>query len=192
MFQWGLEIALPIECNTGILSIRRLFVSSRKLLTCRSCRVFFLLATSQGRLSKRRDIAGPLFAAGAAVALLSDKAESQSCTSPCYPTTTAEAAFATLKGVSTIVVNNIYPPADARRYGCKLDGVATTDTAYMQIAINFCIYANLTLTVNGTCLVTSPINVDRQVDAAAYDKYFVIKSTTGGGFSVNSNISMFS
>lgn len=76
-------------------------------------------------------------------------------------------------------------------FGAVGDGV-TDDTAAVQSAVTYCIANNVNLLVNGTCLLTSSVNIDRVVDGAAFDKYFTITGLAGGGFIVKSDIAMFS
>src|SRR5690349_7121371 len=56
---------------------------------------------------------------------LSQRAEAQGCTLPCYPAVPAES------GVT--VVNSAYPPGDLRRYGADVTGV-TDSTAAINAA----------------------------------------------------------
>lgn len=71
--------------------------------------------------------------------------------------------------------------------------VPTLDhTAAVQKAINYCITNNRDLEVPGLCRITAPLMVDRQVDGAAFDSYFTIRSSSGGGFYVDSAINLFS
>ena len=76
-------------------------------------------------------------------------------------------------------------------FGAKCDGT-TDDTTAVQSAVNYCITNNTNLSVPGLCLLTASINIDRQVDGAAYDNYFIISGLNGGGFLVNTAIPMFS
>ena len=91
----------------------------------------------------------------------------------------------------SISYSPIYPYITPQMFGAKGDGV-TDDTAAIQSAITYAIANNLDLKISGMCLLTSPINIDRQVDGAAFDKYFVISSDNGGGFIIKSNMGMFS
>jgi hypothetical protein len=76
-------------------------------------------------------------------------------------------------------------------FGAVCNGT-TDDTAAVQTAVNYCIANNKNLIVPGMCLLTSSVNIDRQVDGAAFDNYFIISSSSGGGFIVNTAIPMFS
>jgi hypothetical protein len=76
---------------------------------------------------------------------------------------------------------------------CDWNGsTGTDDSAAVQTAVNYCIANNVDLEVPGLCLLGSSVNIDRQVDGAAFDNYFTISSSTGGGFVVNSAVAMFS
>lgn len=77
------------------------------------------------------------------------------------------------------------------QFGAKNDGV-TDDTAANQAAITWCVANHKDLNVTGLSRVTASLNVDRQVDGAAYDSYFRIFTTNGGGFYVDSAIAIFS
>lgn len=79
---------------------------------------------------------------------------------------------------------------DAQRADCK-SGAATIDcSAAVQAAINFCIANNVNLrNPYKKVLLSSTVNIDRQVDGAAFDSYFTIH---GGGFYVRTAINMFS
>ena len=68
----------------------------------------------------------------------------------------------------------------------------TDDTAAVQAAVTYCVANNFDLLVDGLCLLTAPINIDRIVDGPAYDTYFTISSISGGGFKVSTSINMFS
>ena len=76
-------------------------------------------------------------------------------------------------------------------FGAKGDGV-TDDTNAVQNAVNYCITNNVNLLVNGRCLLTSSVIINRLVDGAAFDKYFIITGIAGGGFIVKSDVTMFS
>lgn len=76
-------------------------------------------------------------------------------------------------------------------FGAKGDSV-TDDTVAVQNAVDYCIANDLNLLVRGTCLLTSSVNIDRIVDGAAFQKYFIITGLDGGGFIAKSNIAMFS
>ena len=76
-------------------------------------------------------------------------------------------------------------------FGATGDG-STDDTAAVQAAITYCIANGLDLNVPGLCLLTSSVNINRQVDGAAFDNYFRIYTTNGGGFKVTTAMAMFS
>ena len=76
-------------------------------------------------------------------------------------------------------------------FGAVGDGVAD-DTAAIQLAVNHCLANHLDLEIVGLCRVTSSINIDRQVDGAAFDSYFTIFTNSSGGFYVDSGINIFS
>jgi hypothetical protein len=93
--------------------------------------------------------------------------------------------------VTTTVQTKLRETVSVKDFGAVGDGV-TDDTAAVQAAVTYCIANNKNLIVPSLCLLTSSVNIDRQVDGAAYDSYFIISGVTGGGFIVNSAISMFS
>jgi hypothetical protein len=71
---------------------------------------------------------------------------------------------------------------------------ATDSTAGIQAAINWCIANNKDLEIVGNLLINPAVmvNIDRQVDGAAYDNYFKIFSKSGGGFTLSGTGAMFS
>lgn len=93
--------------------------------------------------------------------------------------------------VSQSVENRLAEFVLTSDFGAVGDGV-TDDTAAVQAAVDYCIGNNKNLLVSGMCLLTDSINIDRQVDGAAYDNYFIISSENGGGFVVDTAIAMFS
>jgi hypothetical protein len=133
---------------------------------------------------RRRDVPKILLASTAGAALPAGRADSQARGAPIVARTPAE----TRAGVTP--ADPTFPQGDARRYGAVGDGVAD-DTASIQKAVNFCIAAGIALQADGTFLLTSPVNVDRHVDGGGFDNYFHIRSSTGGGFVVKSDIAMF-
>lgn len=72
---------------------------------------------------ERRDIAFGLLAASSA-AVVSQRAEAQSCTAPCYAQTAAE------KAAGVTPSNTSYPPGNVLRYGAVGDGVTNSSTAF--------------------------------------------------------------
>jgi len=76
-------------------------------------------------------------------------------------------------------------------FGAVCDGT-TDDTVAVQAAVTYCNTNNKDLEIPGLCLLTGSVNIDRMVDGAAYDHYFTIFSSNGGGFAVASNVTMFS
>lgn len=76
-------------------------------------------------------------------------------------------------------------------FGAVGDG-ATDDTAAVQAAVTYCIANNKDLIVDGQCLLTASVNIDRLVDTGIYSAYFTILTNSGGGFLINSAIPMFS
>lgn len=82
-------------------------------------------------------------------------------------------------------------PVNVLDYGAKCDGI-TDDTVAVQAAVTYAIANNLGVYVPGLCLLTASVNIDRQVDGAAFDDYFVISSNGSGGFTVDTAIPMFS
>lgn len=79
---------------------------------------------------------------------------------------------------------------DAQRADCQA-GTATLDcSAAVQAAVTFAIANNRNLkNPYKKVLLSSAVNVDRQVDGAAFDSFFTIH---GGGFYVKTAIAMFS
>jgi len=92
---------------------------------------------------------------------------------------------------SRTVENKLQESVSVKDFGAVGDGV-TDDTAAIQAAIDYCISNNKDLSVSGMCLLTAPINIDRQVDGADFDHWFTISSFSGGGFIVKTAINMFS
>jgi hypothetical protein len=82
-------------------------------------------------------------------------------------------------------------PVNVFDFGAVGDGV-TDDTVAVQAAVDYAIANNSDLSVSGICLLTSSVNIDRQVDSSAADKHFTIFSLSGGGFIVKTAIAMFS
>lgn len=76
-------------------------------------------------------------------------------------------------------------------FGAKGDA-STDSTAPVQSAINSALASNAGVRCAGLYKLTSSITIDRQVDGAAYDKYFTISSNCDGGFIVSTAIAMFS
>jgi hypothetical protein len=72
----------------------------------------------------RRELTRSLFSAALGGALLADKSEAQTCTSPCYPQTAAEIAA----GVTP--TSTSYPPSDVRRYGAVGNGSTDDGPAF--------------------------------------------------------------
>lgn len=71
--------------------------------------------------------------------------------------------------------------------------ISTTDCApYVQLAVNYAIANNLQVNVDGMFLLSSMVNINRLVDALAFDNYFKLFTTNGGGFFVTTNMAMFS
>lgn len=93
--------------------------------------------------------------------------------------------------VPTNVQAKLRETVSVKDFGAVGDGV-TDDTAAVQAAVNYCIANDLNLVVDGQCLLTASVNIDRQVDGAAFDNYFIITAVTGSGFIVNTAIPMFS
>lgn len=82
-------------------------------------------------------------------------------------------------------------PVNVMDYGAKCDGV-TDDTIAVQTAMTYCNANSVGLVVPGICLLTSSININRAVDALSSNTYLQISSTSGGGFTSNLAISLFS
>ena len=76
--------------------------------------------------------------------------------------------------------------ADAEAGTHSIDCSAAT-----QAAITWCVANNFDLEVPYLVLLSSAVNINRQVDGAAYDNYFNIWTGSGGGFYVTSAIKMF-
>lgn len=80
---------------------------------------------------------------------------------------------------------------DPRKYGAKCDGT-TDDSDAMQRAIRECLASDppIPLIVPGPCLVTRPINLDREVDKSSH--YFRIFGLgPGAGFVTDRPITLF-
>jgi hypothetical protein len=75
----------------------------------------------------RRGLSKVLLGTAAGAALLSESAKAQTCVSPCYPQSAAEAAA----GVTPS--DTSYPPGDLRRYGAALNGT-TNDRGAIEAA----------------------------------------------------------
>lgn len=90
-----------------------------------------------------------------------------------------EVSYAMIKGA----------PIDVRSYGAVCDGV-TDDTAAVQAAINAAIANNTGVLVNGTCKLTASLKIDRLVDTAIENSWFVVYSDNGGGFYVDTAITI--
>lgn len=80
-------------------------------------------------------------------------------------------------------------PIDVRSYGAVCDGV-TDDTAAVQAAIDAAIANNTGVLVNGTCRLTASLKIDRLVDTATENVWFVVYSDNGGGFYVDTPITI--
>jgi hypothetical protein len=93
--------------------------------------------------------------------------------------------------VTTNVQAKLRQTVSTTDFGAVGNGT-TDDTAAVQLAVNYCVANNFDLLVNGLCLLTAPININREVDNTAYDTYFTISSISGGGFKVSTSINMFS
>jgi hypothetical protein len=81
-------------------------------------------------------------------------------------------------------------PIDVRSYGAVGDGVAD-DTAAVQAAIDAAIILNTGILVNGTCKITASLNIDHQVSSATENRWFYVSSHNGGGFYVDTAITLF-
>ena len=93
--------------------------------------------------------------------------------------------------VQESVEDRLAQSVNVKDFGAVGDGV-TDDTAAIQAAINYCVANGLNLTVSGMCLLTSSVNINRAVDGINVRDYFIITSSSGGGFVVNDDIEMFS
>lgn len=90
-------------------------------------------------------------------------------------------------------VYSVFETMSAALIADALTGTPVLDhTVAVQKAIDYCIANNHDLSVPGLCRITASLNVNRQVDGAAFDSYFTIFSDAGGGFYVNSAINIFS
>ena len=85
----------------------------------------------------RRDISLALFASAAGSALLTERAEAQSCIAPCYAQTSAESAA----GITP--TNTAYPPGNVLRYGADPTGSADSTAAF-----NAATFATLSYSLN--------------------------------------------
>jgi hypothetical protein len=93
--------------------------------------------------------------------------------------------------VTTNVQAKLRQTVSTTDFGAVGNGIVD-DTVAVQAAVTYCVANNFDLLVNGLCLLTAPININRIVDGAAYDTYFTISSIAGGGFTVSTAINMFS
>jgi hypothetical protein len=93
--------------------------------------------------------------------------------------------------VATNVEAKLAQTVSVKDFGAVCDGVAD-DTAAVQTAIDYCLANHKDLLVDGRCLITSSLNIDKPVDDPTYDEYFTILSINNGGFRVESAIPMFS
>jgi len=104
----------------------------------------------------RRDISTALFASAAGAALLPLRAESQTCSAPCYSQTSAESAL------SVTPTNTAYPPGHVYRYGTNTTPGTTDMTASINVAANVCRQGNYTLQIPAdTLLVSNSLNFSR-------------------------------
>lgn len=76
-------------------------------------------------------------------------------------------------------------------FGVLGDGV-TDDSAAMQRAIDFCVKTKHNLDVPRMCKISTTLYIDRLVDGEKTKEYFVILSSSMGGFIVSSTIPLFS
>jgi hypothetical protein len=134
---------------------------------------------------RRRDISKVILASAVGPTLAPRLSSAQVGNQPGYPRTQTEI------NAGTFPKNLAYPQGDARRYGAIGDGI-TDDTAAIQEAVNFCVKARTGLLVDGRFLLTSSVNIDRREGSASDANYFMLSSTTGGGFLIRTNIAMFS
>jgi hypothetical protein len=99
---------------------------------------------------RRRDISTALVASAAgAAALLPRRAQSQTCSPPCYSQTAAETAL----GVTP--TNTAYPPGHVYRYGTNTTPGTTDMTAAINVGANVCRQGNYTLQIPGDILLVS-------------------------------------
>jgi parallel beta-helix repeat protein len=75
---------------------------------------------------QRRDLPMGLLASAAGAALLTERAQAQTCVTPCYPQTSQESSA----GVTP--ANTAYLPGDVRRYGADPSGVADSTSALVS------------------------------------------------------------
>lgn len=79
---------------------------------------------------------------------------------------------------------------DAQRADCKAGTALIDCSGAVQAAVTHCIAKNVNLkNPYKKVLLSAPVNIDRQVDGAAFDSFFTIH---GGGFYVKTAIAMFS
>lgn len=80
---------------------------------------------------------------------------------------------------------------DVKSYGAVGDGVAD-DTTAVQAAIDAAIASNpvRSVLVNGLCRITAPLKIDRLIDTRIDNIWFLVFSNTGGGFYVDSAITI--
>lgn len=75
-------------------------------------------------------------------------------------------------------------------FGAVGDG-RTDDSKAIQRAITWCVTNHKDLEIDGTHLITVPLIINRKVDSAEFDHYFVIFSNSGGGFVTKTPIPIF-
>lgn len=75
-------------------------------------------------------------------------------------------------------------------YGAIGNGKAD-DTKAVQKAVSWCVKYHKDLEIDGNHLITTPIVINRKVDSKEFDHYFVIHSSSGGGFVTQSSIPIF-
>jgi len=75
-------------------------------------------------------------------------------------------------------------------YGAVGDG-KIDDSKAVQKAVSWCVKYHKDLEVDGNCLITESIVINRKVDSKEFDHYFTIFSNSGGGFVTQNSIPIF-
>lgn len=75
-------------------------------------------------------------------------------------------------------------------FGAIGDGTSD-DSKTVQKAITWCVNNHKNLEVDGMHMIKTPLIIDRKVDSADFDHYFILSSNSGGGFVTDKAIPIF-
>jgi len=92
--------------------------------------------------------------------------------------------------VNTTVEAKLQEFISVKDFGAVGDGV-TDDTVAVQDAVDYCLLNDVNLLVDGKCLLTASINIDREVNTPVENSWFVISGVLGGGFYTETAITLF-